>query len=200
MVQQTADPEIILKIDLKIRCEISLKINLVQMEKHINQKIETYLTSFKDNIRDKATDMGIKNEQMNHLLQYIYDYDRLIFEKDDFIKRKRVKNVVPFFDRCCAKRANGEQCTRRKKAPEDEYCGTHMKGVPHGIVDIADDGTTTSSILTHKVEVWAQDIQGIIYYIDKNMNVYQAEDIVNNTLNPKIIAKYVKQGETYTVI
>jgi hypothetical protein len=50
-----------------------------------------------------------------------------------------------------------------------------------------------------KIEVWAQDIQGIIYYIDKMMNVYQAEDIVSNKPNPKIIAKYVKVGETYTI-
>lgn len=168
------------------------------MEKRINKKVEAYLTAFKDNIRDKATNLGIKNEQTNHLLQYIYDYDRLCFGKDDFSKRKRVKNVVPFFDRCCAKRANGEQCTRRRKAIEDEYCGTHMKGTPHGVVDNSEDGKT-SDILTQKVEVWAQDIQGIIYYIDKNMNVYQAEDIVNNITNPKIIAKYVKTGEVFTI-
>jgi len=79
------------------------------MEKRINKKLESYITTFKDNIRDKAGSLGIKNEQINHLLQFIYDYDRLNFGKDDFIKRKRVKNVVPFFDRCCAKRANGEQ-------------------------------------------------------------------------------------------
>ena len=110
------------------------------------------------------------------------------------MKRKRVKNVVPFCDRCCAKRANGEQCTRRKKE-EDEYCGTHMKGTPHGVVDLQDDNKQA----TQKIEVWAQDIQGIVYYIDKNMNVYQAEDIVSNKSNPKIIAKYVKNGEFYTI-
>jgi len=166
------------------------------MEKRINKKLESYITMFKDNIRDKAASLGIKNEQMNHLLQYIYDYDRLNFGKDDFIKRKRVKNVVPFFDRCCAKRANGEQCTRRRKNIEDEYCGTHMKGIPHGIVD---NKTENAEKTTQKVEVWAQDIQGIIYYIDKNMNVYQAEDIVNNKTNPNVIAKYVKNGDHYSI-
>lgn len=164
------------------------------MERRINKKIETYITSFKDNIRDKATQLGLKNEQTNHLIQFIYDYDRLNFVKDDFLKRKRVKNVVPFFDRCCAKRANGEQCTRRKKV-DDEYCGTHMKGLPHGIVDEQNDNKQQ----TQKVEVWAQDIQGIIYYIDKSMNVYQAEDIVNNITNPKIIAKYVKNEEIFSI-
>jgi hypothetical protein len=124
----------------------------------------------------------------------VYDYERLSFEKEDFQKRKRVKNFVPIFDRCCAKRATNQQCTRRKKEA-NEYCGTHMKGTPHGVVDTQEDAKVT----TQKIEVWAQDIQGIIYYIDKNNNVYQAEDIIINKLNPKIIAKYVKNGDTYSI-
>lgn len=165
------------------------------MEKRINKTIETYVTGFKDNIRDKAVTLGIKNEQMNLLLQYIYDYERLTLSKDDFLKRKRVKNVVPFFDRCCANRASGEQCTRRKQ-PDCEYCGTHMKGTPHGvIVENEDENKQT----TQKVEVWAQDIQGIIYYIDKFGNVYQAEDIVSNKVNPKVIAKYVRTGDVISI-
>jgi hypothetical protein len=164
------------------------------MEKRMNKKVDTYISKFKDDIRDKSMIMGIKNEEMNHLLQYIYDYERLSFDKDDFMKRKRIKNIVPYFDRCCANRATGEQCTRRKKE-ESEYCGTHMKGTPHGIVSSQEE----SKEQTQKIEVWAQDIQGIIYYIDKNMNVYQAEDIISNKTNPNIIAKYVKVGDTYTI-
>ena len=165
------------------------------MERRLNKKVETYITSFKDNIREKASDMGmIKDEKTNQLLQYIYDYDRLTFNKEDFQKRKRVKNFVPIFDRCCAKRASNEQCTRRKKEGS-EYCGTHMKGTPHGIMDTQNE----TKINTQKVEVWAQDIQGIVYYIDKGNNVYQAEDIVSNKVNPKIIAKYVKNGEHYSI-
>ena len=46
------------------------------MERRLNKKIETYITAFKDNIREKATQMGMsKNEQVNQLLQYIYDQD-----------------------------------------------------------------------------------------------------------------------------
>jgi hypothetical protein len=165
------------------------------MERRLNKKLENYITSFKDNIFEKANNMGItKNEQTNQLLQYIYDYERLSFTKEDFQKRKRVKNFVPIFDRCCAKRASNEQCTRRKKEGY-EYCGTHMKGTPHGIVDIQNENKNT----TQKIEVCAQDIQGIIYYIDKTGNVYQAEDIINNKINPKIIAKYVKNGEVYSI-
>ena len=165
------------------------------MERRLNKKVETYITSFKDSIRDKATQMGMTtHEQVSQLLQCIYDYERLTFNKEDFQKRKRVKNFVPVFDRCCAKRASNEQCTRRKK-DGCEYCGTHLKGTPHGIVDSQNEPKNT----TQKIEVYAQDIQGIIYYIDKNSNVYQAEDIIGNKVNPKIIAKYTKDGEKYSI-
>ena len=165
------------------------------MERRINKRIEAYVTAFKDDLREKLTSVDLTNETTkNQVIQYIYDYDRLTLGKDDFMKRKRVKNVVPFFDRCCAKRANGEQCTRRKKE-EDGYCGTHLKGTPHGVIDAGDEVKDQ----TQKVEVWAQDIQGIVYYIDKTGNVYQAEDIVSNKQNPKIIAKYLKTGEVYSI-
>ena len=165
------------------------------MEKRLNKKIDTYFSQLKENIRDKMTELEMfKHEETNKLLQYIYDYERLVLTKDDFMKRKRVKNAVVLSDRCCAKRANGEQCTRRKK-DEDKYCGTHMKGTPHGIIEAGVQDKQTNQ----KVEVWAQDIQGIIYYIDKLNNVYQAEDIIVNKINPKIIAKYVKNEEQYSI-
>ena len=164
------------------------------MERRLNKKLESYIAKFKDDIRDKTAGLGIVPEQANQLLQYVYDYERVNVSKDDFAKRKRVKNMVPFFDRCCAKLASGEQCTRRKK-DDAEYCGTHMKGTPHGMMDAQEDAKQT----TQKIEVWAQDIQGIVYYIDKNNNVYQAEDIVSGGNNPKIIAKYVKMGEVYSI-
>jgi hypothetical protein len=165
------------------------------MEKRLNKKTESYIGEFKDNIRLKASQMGlIKNEQVNQLLQYIYDYERLSFGKEDFQKRKRVKNFVPIYDRCCAKRATCEQCTRRRK-DGSEYCGTHLKGTPHGIIDLQNESKTN----TQKIEVWAQDIQGIIYYIDKFNNVYETSDIIKNILNPKIIAKYVKNNDVYSI-
>ena len=165
------------------------------MERRLNKKIDTYIIDFKDKILEKATEMGLsKNEQNNKLIQFIYDYERLTLDKDDFQKRKRNKNIVPFFDRCCAKRANNEQCTRRKKN-ESEYCGTHMKGTPNGVIDLHEETKPT----TQKVDVWAQDIQGIVYYIDKSGNVYQAEDVVLNKVNPTIIAKYVKNGDVFSI-
>jgi hypothetical protein len=165
------------------------------MERRLNKKVEAYITTFKDSIREKSSEMGLSNnDQTNQLLQYIYDYDRLSFVKEDFQKRKRLKNFVPIYDRCCAKRATGEQCTRRRK-DDIEYCGTHMKGIPHGVINNQDE----TKLNTQKIEVWVQDILGIVYYIDKFNNVYDTADIIKNQLNPKIIAKYVKNGEIYTI-
>lgn len=165
------------------------------MEKRLNKKAEEYVSKFKNSIKDKATTLGLtSNSQVNQLLQFIFDHEPLEISKDDLKKRKRVKNVVPICDRCSSKRANGEQCTRRRKEGCD-YCGTHQKGRPHGIVETQEQPKPT----TQKIEVWAEDIQGIMYYIDKFNNVYQTEDIVSNKLNPKVIAKYVKDGNSYSI-
>lgn len=172
------------------------------MEKRLNKKIDDYITTFKDNIKEKMIELGITKDENSHpFIQYIYDYEKFQIIKDDFVKRKRTKNTISYFDRCCAKRSNGEQCTRKKKE-NFEYCGTHIKGVPHGIVenDETDNNDTKNSTqTTHKIEVWVQDIKGIMYYIDKNGNVYQAEDIVMNKLNPKIIAKYIRTENQYNI-
>lgn len=165
------------------------------MERRINKKIEAYITAFKEDIRGKAEVLGFpKDPNISSLVGFIYDYDRLVLTKEDFMKRKRVKNSVHLADRCCAKRASTEQCTRRRKESY-EYCGTHLKGTPHGICHSGDNEKPQG----HKIEVWVQDIQGIVYYIDKNFNVYQTEDIYTNKPNPKIIAKYVKNGENYSI-
>lgn len=165
------------------------------MERRINKKIEIYLSELKENIRKKISEIDESDSNLHKMLEYIYDYDRLNLCKEDFMKRKRVKNIVHLSDRCCAKRANGDQCTRRRKEDTTVFCGTHLKGTPHGICSSDDDSKPEGK----KIEVWAQDIQGIVYYIDKSSNVYQIEDIMEGKSNPKVIAKYVKIGETYVI-
>lgn len=164
------------------------------MDKRINNKTRTYIQQFKNDIKGVISKSNIAGtENANALLQFIYDYQPLEFTKTDFQKRKRVKNVVPYFERCCALRANGEQCTRRKKDSE-KFCGTHIKGIPHGEINqVTQEPTHT------KRTVWAQDIKGIIYYIDKQNNVYDPQDVLNNTVNPKIIAKYQLSDGEYSI-
>jgi hypothetical protein len=170
------------------------------MEKRIERKIETFMSSYKEDIKNKAVELGIielgainQNNNVDKLIQFIFDKENIQLTKEDFMKRKRSKNFVNNYERCCAKRANGESCSRRKKQG-CEYCGTHIKGTPHGIVM-----QNIQEPLLTKVEVHAQDIQGIIYYIDNNDNVYQVEDIIKNVENPKVIAKYVKTNDQYHI-
>ena len=163
------------------------------MESRINQKIDTYIQEFKTNVITLVRDENLQQGSMEKIIQYIYDYDKYKIVKEDLTKRKRVKNNVPLFDRCCAKRANGERCTRRKKDSLD-YCGTHEKGRPHGVIN--DD---SNEVKQEKREIWAQEIRGIVYYIDKDSNVYQTEDVINNIVNPKVIAKYVNIAGTYSI-
>jgi hypothetical protein len=165
------------------------------MESRANKTIENYIIKFKDDIKSKIIEMNFaEKEKTAELLGYIYDYERLCFTKEDFSKRKRIKNSIPSTNRCLAKRASGEQCTRRKR-DDCEYCGTHSKGTPHGTII---NGETPENVM-HKLDVVVEHIRGIPYYIDRFCNVYNTEDIQSGADNPRIITKAVKVGDTYTL-
>ena len=167
------------------------------MEKKISTKVDNYIQSFKKDIKvylDNEDTLSF-NEKSN-FLKFIYDYDNLSLDKDDFKKRKRVKSVVPLYLRCCAKRANGEQCTRKKK-DNCEYCGTHDKNRPHGEVT---NSNVNEEEKYKKLEVHIQEINGILYYIDKFNNVYKSSDIINNKINPGVYAKYYIEDGIYKLI
>lgn len=164
------------------------------MEKHINVTIEEYTTKMKEEIKNKIISLNLENTAIAaDLIQFTFDYPRLTLNKNDFMKRKRVQNSIPEVNRCLACRASGEQCTRRRKE-ESEFCGTHTKGTPHGLVQI---NTETKTI--HKIDVFAEEINGIVYYIDTNKNVYKTEDILKEKEDPEIIAHWEKRGNTYII-
>ena len=97
------------------------------------------------------------------------------------------------YERGGERRAKKEQCKRRKKG-SDKFCGTHIKGTQHGEINQEQTKPTHT-----KKTVWAQDIKGIIYYIDDTNNVYHPQDVLNNTVNPKIIAKYILEDGEYSI-
>tara|TARA_B110000285_G_C15108111_1_gene609263 strand:- start:1358 stop:1921 length:564 start_codon:yes stop_codon:yes gene_type:complete len=183
------------------------------MERNINRKIDTHNQEYKEFIKGQFIELDsfvseylgsssnafeIIHTQILNRLQKCYDHKKMGLTKEDFQKRKRIKNVVSLCERCCACRANSEQCTRRKR-DGSEFCGTHVKGTPHGVIKDNGDVPTVGK----KTSVWAQDIKGIMYHIDDIGNVYKAEDVMKNTNNPGIIANYTTKdvgGETeYTL-
>lgn len=172
------------------------------MEKRINKKISEYTSTYKVHIKDSLLKLGeenlIEKEKIASVIQVLYDYPSLCLTKDDFQKRKRIKNIVPLHERCCALKAANEQCTRRKKNGS-EYCGTHIKGIPHGVVNTNDIINESSEKIDRTMVVTAHDFSGIIYYIDDTENVYDTIDIHNNKTNPKIIAKYTVDNGIYKI-
>ena len=104
------------------------------MDKRLSQRFEKYITNFKDQISAEIKKLNAFNddsEKLHEFLNFVYEYERMEITHSDFLKRKRVKNTIPDRNRCNACKAGGEQCTRRRRE-NSLYCGTHLKGAPHG--------------------------------------------------------------------
>lgn len=170
------------------------------MEKRLARKVEQHFVDLKDNVKSWIETNNIKcvsegEDLTSDFLKFLYDTEGIEIGKEDFQKRKRIKNIVPHNIRCRAKRANCEQCTRRRLDGQ-EFCGTHIKGTPHGIID----PTVETSEVSKKIEIWVEEIMGINYYIDDENNVYNHEDILSNKSSPAIIAKWKKkENGDYTI-
>lgn len=158
------------------------------MKKNIQKKTNEFFKKFKNDIKNN-------NElSKDKLIQFIYDYPTISFDDEDFKKRKRIKNKIPVCNRCIAIKSSNTQCTRRKKE-NSNFCGTHMKGTPHGTVNNI-NVDAEKKISTHTI-----DINGIYYYVDDNGNVYDPTDIHKNIKNPKIIYKYTKNDDdSYSIL
>ena len=164
------------------------------MENRINSLIADWSVSFKDNIIKELNSYDKSRPLEQHVQQfvsYLYDYEKLKLKKEHFQKRKRARNVVPFHERCIACRAKGDQCTRSKK-DDNDFCGTHMKGTPHGVITQNGEKPVPKD---KKLTIHAEEIKGIMYFIDNECNVYSTEDVQANKTNPKIIAKYSKKTD-----
>lgn len=164
------------------------------MESRINKTIVNYIRTFKQDIANKVKNTVVDDEASNELVQFIFDYQKLILKSNDFNKRKRLKNSIPITNRCSACKASGEQCTRRRRE-ETEFCGTHSKGIPHGLVR----EKAINEEQTQTVDIFGEDVNGIIYYMDKQSNVYKMEDIMKQVVNPTIIGNYILTNGIYEI-
>lgn len=160
------------------------------MEKRLNTKLDTYVNAFKREVVDKVRS-GVSQED---LITFVMDYKKISLDEKDFLKRKRSNNIVPLFEKCLAKRMCGTQCTRRKQGNTD-YCGTHTKGTPHGVIEQNDSKTELKT-----VDVVQMEFLGIVHYIDSDGNVYSVEDILSGRQNPRVISHYKVIDGVYTII
>jgi hypothetical protein len=157
------------------------------MEKRVIQKANENMTAFKQHVLDQLK-QGLPVEEIANQLE---SYEPTLLNRNDFVKRNRLKNSIPMEERCIAKSAKNDQCTRRRKDGHT-CCGTHSKGVPHGLMN-------AEEVKTSQKEIWVEEIHGILYYLDQEKNVYKTEDVEKKMVNPSIIATWTKVGAEYTL-
>ena len=176
------------------------------MKKTLNKKIDNFMLDFKNNIKKKIDDLNlvrevnedVRREEMNKLLQFIYDYDKITIEKTDLSATNRKPPAVDI--RCCALTSTRQQCIR-KKMEGSNFCKSHEEKRNYGVMEellVNSERSLTESKKVSKKNIYTRSINGIIYYMDAENNVYKMEDIINNIVNPDIIGNYMM--ETNTVI
>ena len=148
------------------------------MEDKINKTVNTYIQNYNSKLSNCRT--------MEEVKSVITSHETFTLENTDAKKKKRAKNVIETEERCQALRANKTQCTRRKK-DGCVFCGTHAKGTPYGIIELDVVVKTNKNL-----QVFTQEIQGILYYVDNAGNIYDTEDIINRVVNPKRVGTYDK--------
>lgn len=164
------------------------------METRIKTKTDAYILKLKEDLKTKMVELQFQeSEKTATLLEYLFEYEKLSFSQDDFVKRTRVQNAIPNGNRCYGKLADGRQCTRNKLT-DIHFCGTHTKALPYGTIDIVEQIPQNQ-----KIQVIAHEIRGIMYYLDISNNIYRTEDIVEGRENPRIIAHATMEEGEYHI-
>ena len=67
------------------------------MERRLNKKVNDFVHTFKTDLVEKikSYQSSDKENDMMDLINYVYQYDNLEINKEDLMKRKRVKSTVP---------------------------------------------------------------------------------------------------------
>ena len=111
-------------------------------------------------------------------------------------KKKYKKNTVDKCLQCMAKKADGKQCTRRRKVkdvdgniitPAIEYCGKHIKSIKYGRIDDDEKFKDTSRY----IKTVRENIDGEYYLVDKQNRVYSYNKehplLLGKKINNKLI-------------
>ena len=174
------------------------------------QNQNSYFSQLKEDIQKKVVELEFKQEKekIQELLEFIYEYpcysnstisSEQIPTSNPQPPKKRVKPPVTPENRCRAKLSNGGECSR-KRLKEGQLCGYHNKVQPYGIVTICpmiNKSSKDQDAVSH--EVFAVEIQGLVYYVDHHGNVFRTEDVLNDALNPTVIAQYTKTPSGYSI-
>ena len=154
----------------------------------LNQRSQEHLQEYTCTLLARLEEVGVHKTEAARI---VGNPPALVFVPGDFENKRRSRAAIPYYERCSGRKADGEQCTRRRKEDSD-FCGTHIKGTPYGKLQ----ANSIDVPLIKQKNIWVEDIKGINYFIDDDGNVYNHEDVLSNKLNPIVIAKYTKNSVT----
>jgi hypothetical protein len=155
------------------------------MDRFYHQQVDQFVETFKKEVKKNF----VENSET--------EFNRFVDNYDSFkiVSKIKQKTTIPMSLRCVAKRLNCDQCTRRRNKIS-AFCGTHFKSRPFGVFDVV---LLADEDIVHLISVFTQEIQGIIYHLDENLNVYDTGDILNDVRDPKILTKAVLIDGIYTI-
>jgi len=167
------------------------------MRKHLKNKLDKYMNAFKNDIiqwatkpqaslNDSSNCMVMNSIHLSNFTKFVNNYESF---NDVTVTAKKTHVGVGI---CNARRADGEQCTRRIQCNKldtknSKFCGTHYKGIPYGEIE----NQVVQPVISKQC-VYVVHINGIGYYVDDKDNIYKTEDVYNNVNNPAIIAVRTK--------
>tara|TARA_B000000532_G_C18694321_1_gene331060 strand:+ start:57 stop:473 length:417 start_codon:yes stop_codon:yes gene_type:complete len=127
---------------------------------------------------------ALSEEDMKELIRKVKEGEDVDISR--YKKRSRARSAINEKKQCRAKRADGKQCSRARREGED-YCGTHIKGCPHGRYKTKEEDK-------EELKLSLIEYKGIVYHIDlKKGEVYSTEDILNKSISPKIVGEYIDE-------
>ena len=138
------------------------------------RRVNEYVTGFKRSMVECVA-QGKSHSQMLHEINNYPEFNN---------KKKRAKSTAMDGSRCIGKQQFGKQCTRTQKEGS-EFCGTHIKSTPFGVVDTGNPSKDQVNLT-----VVAITSNGIAYLVDNNYNVYDTEDVQGKKINPNIIGTW----------
>ena len=134
--------------------------------------MSVYNDKVKQMLKDLSLNYSIKNGSTAVSLDELYNkycISDLEFDDSSIVKKKkRKKNKQLAKDELCmAKKADGCQCTRRRK-DGNEYCGKHMGNLKFGRIDDEEKYQNSDQY----IKTMHEKINGNDYLVDENNIVY----------------------------
>jgi len=135
-------------------------------------------------VRDKLMDLCDNKYELN--------YEELCGRYCELKNKKNKKKKLAKGIRCMAKKADGDQCTRRRRIkdssgniihPEVDYCGKHIKSIKYGRVDDDEKHKNTDEY----IRTIRENLDGEYYLVDPLTNTVYSY----NKENPILIGKKI---------